>query len=80
VSVLNVNRTCDDITSDSIDDEVLCDIVELEKKEKLLAVYYNILFHILNHCYLADLDKVLSIVWSIKKMFVLLSLMKHTAS
>ena len=44
VSVLNVNRTCDDITSDSIDDEVLCDVVELEKKEKLLAGYYNILF------------------------------------
>ena len=44
VSVLNVNRTCDDITSDSIDDEVLCDVVELEKKEKLLAGYYNTLF------------------------------------
>ena len=44
VSVLNVNRTCDDITSDSIDDEVLCDVVELEKKGKLLAGYYNILF------------------------------------
>jgi hypothetical protein len=50
VSVLNVNRTCDDITSDSIqsiDDEVLCDVDELEKKEKLLAGYYNILFEIL---------------------------------
>jgi superfamily II DNA helicase RecQ len=40
-SVLSVNRTCDDITSDSSDDEVLCDVVELEKKEKLLAGYYN---------------------------------------
>ena len=43
-SVPNVNRTCDDITSDSTNDEVLCDVVELEKKEKLLAGYYNILF------------------------------------
>ena len=39
VSVLNVNRTCDD----SIDEEVLCHVVELEKKEKLLAGYYYIL-------------------------------------
>ncbi len=44
MSVLNVNRTCDDITNDSIDDEVLCDVVELENNEKLLAGYYNILF------------------------------------
>ncbi|CAB4021523.1 Werner syndrome ATP-dependent helicase homolog, partial [Paramuricea clavata] len=44
VSILNVNRTCDDITSDSSDDEVLCDVVELDKKERLLAGYYNILF------------------------------------
>ncbi|CAB4009301.1 Werner syndrome ATP-dependent helicase homolog [Paramuricea clavata] len=44
VSILNVNRTCDDITSDSSGDEVLCDVVELDKKERLLAGYYNILF------------------------------------
>ena len=43
VFILNVNRTCDDNATDSIK-EVLCDAVELEKKEKLLTGYYNILF------------------------------------